>query len=287
MKSTERLDLDRMAIEEAGPNPDRIAAAIHEQLALSRAPAPILEIAKALDIVEIREARISSFEAALVTTPERGEGSIVVNVCSSRQRRLYSVAHELGHFLNPWHRPLQGAKAGGFACRTEDLGISWKDRSSTQTRHAQQEAEANRFAIELLAPKKFVRSYLHGIPDLGAVLRMSENLDLSREAAARRYAEQHEQATALVFSKDGKVRYAERRGNLPYVQCTPGQWIPTLPPPTGTDNISDHVEADWRDWLSRSPHCDLVVQTLHQQNGYAITLLALDQSDISHDEDED
>ena len=50
------LALDRMEIEEAGPNPERLAAAIHAQLQLKAGPVPVYEIAEALDIVEIREA---------------------------------------------------------------------------------------------------------------------------------------------------------------------------------------------------------------------------------------
>ena len=217
---------------------------------------------------------MTSFEAALVCEPERGEGIIVVNAKASERRQFFSVAHELGHFLNPWHQPVEAPEQ--FACRKEDLGRDWRPRSSQASRHAIQEAEANRFAIELLAPEKFIRPFMKGVPDLAKALRLSCALDLSREAAARRYTECHDTPTALVFSRDGVISYMKRRDGFPFIVCDRGDPIPEIPPPTGDDNLSDHVEADACDWLARPNRVDLILQTLHQRDGFAITLLALD-----------
>ena len=63
------------------------------------------EIARALDIHEIRVEPLSNFEGALITTAERGYGSILVNGNVDRRRQTFTIAHELGHFLNIWHRP--------------------------------------------------------------------------------------------------------------------------------------------------------------------------------------
>src|SRR3712207_1437078 len=95
-----------MAVEEVGANPVRLAAAIHDQLGLSAGPVPVEAIAAALDIVEIRARETIGLEGALVTTEERGEGMILVRAGASRQRRRFTIAHELGHFLNPWHEPV-------------------------------------------------------------------------------------------------------------------------------------------------------------------------------------
>lgn len=283
--STGDLKLDRMAIEDAGPNPERIAAGIHQQLALPRGPTPIAAIARALDIVEIRRAAVSGFEAALVAEPERGEGAIVVNCAASPQRQTFSIAHELGHFLNSWHQPIE--PSGRFACRNEDLRRSWRQQSAQASRHVTQEAEANRFAIELLAPDKFVRPFLGGVPDLAKALQLARELNLSREAAARRYVERHDKPTGLVVSRNGVVRYIERRDDFPFIVCGRDEPIRNLPPPTGDYGLSDHVEADARDFLSRPSRFDLIIQTLHQRDGFAITLLALDGADASDEDDEE
>lgn len=62
-----------MTIEEAGPNPDRLAAAIHAQLGQTRGAVPLHAIAEALDIIEIRTARLKRLEGALyyATRPKR------------------------------------------------------------------------------------------------------------------------------------------------------------------------------------------------------------------------
>ena len=65
----QRLNLDRMAIEEVGGHPERLAGAIHDQLPGLTGPVPVVEIALALDIEEIRETPLMSFEGALITPP--------------------------------------------------------------------------------------------------------------------------------------------------------------------------------------------------------------------------
>jgi Zn-dependent peptidase ImmA (M78 family) len=179
-----RLVLDRMEVEEAGAEPSRLAAAIHAQLRELDRAVPVHAIAAALDITEIREVPVTSFEGALIMRPDRGEGSILVNSRSSRQRQRFTIAHELGHFLNVWHRPTNSA--GMFTCRVQDLAQPWSHRSREKDRHKVQESEANRFAIELLAPRFRIKPFLKGIPDLGHVTDIASRLDLSREASARR-----------------------------------------------------------------------------------------------------
>jgi hypothetical protein len=84
--------LNRMEIEDSGPNPERLAAAIRLHLGHASGPVPVYEIAEALDIVEIREAPMQGLEGALVTTPDRNVGSIVVNSRSHPLRRRFTLA---------------------------------------------------------------------------------------------------------------------------------------------------------------------------------------------------
>lgn len=284
MTRADPITLDRMAVEEAGPNPASLAAAIHGQLVLRVGPVPVQAIAKALDIVEIRAAATQGLEGALVTTPERGEGVILVNAVSSPQRQRFTVAHELGHFLNVWHKPIVGSVA--FACTEQDVATPWRMPPSHASRHFTQEAEASRFAIELLAPAHLVRPALTGIPDLAAVLALAGALEISREACARRSVELRDQPTAVVFSRDGVVRYVERAQSFPFVSLRKRDRLPALPRPVDASGLSNHEQADPQDWLAGSPREDLIVQMLQQQDGYAMTLLALDRTDLSLDEDE-
>src|SRR4051794_22817214 len=175
-----------MAIEEVGLNPQRLAQAIHEQLDVQEGAVPIYEIVAALDIDEVRKEPLSNFEAALVTTRERDRGRILLNSRSSPQRRRFSLSHELLHFLNPTH---EQTSQDGFHCSRRDMRIFGGD--ATGDVHRRQESEANSFAIELLAPRTHLKPFLRGTPGIRQVVAMAGELDISREAAARRFVEVH------------------------------------------------------------------------------------------------
>ena len=227
--------LDRMAVEEAGPNPQRLAEAIHRQINLATGPVPVAEIARALDIIEIKEAPLRGFEGAFVGPLDRNVGGILLNSASSPLRRRFTLAHELGHFLNVWHRPID--PSGRFACTRGDLATSWRRPSAATSRHVVQEAEANRFAIELLAPEPLVRRHLRNTPDLGDVIKLADLLGLSRESGARRYVELHDRPAALVFAGNGAVRYVDRSANFPFITCCPGERLPGVPQRVDEDRL--------------------------------------------------
>jgi hypothetical protein len=220
-----------------------------------------------------RTSRVPSF-----TQPERSHGAILVNANSSLQRRRYTIGHELGHFLNPWHRP---TSPNGFWCSREDMTLR---ESKDQNRHWRQEAEANIFAIELLAPRRRVRRYVAGAPDLERVLEMATAFDISREASARRYVSLHADTLAAVFSKEGRVRYIDRPNSFPWLSLRKDDLMPELPKPGGADLLSSIEEADPSDWLDQPRDVNLTVQTLHQQGGFEITLLSAGTPDGDDDD---
>ncbi|MBV9245854.1 MAG: ImmA/IrrE family metallo-endopeptidase, partial [Methylobacteriaceae bacterium] len=141
---------------------------------------PVHRIALALDITRIREEKLHGFEGALVTTPERDVGEILVNSQSSHPRRRFTIGHELGHFLNPWHKPIAGAR---FECTRADMALGDSQSGPTRTRHQRQELEANLFAIELLTPRPRLRPHLAHDPDLRHALQVAEEFEISKEAA--------------------------------------------------------------------------------------------------------
>jgi hypothetical protein len=259
------LLLDRMALDEVGLNPLKLAGAIHRQLGERPGAVPVHDIARALDIIDIREEPLSSFEGALITGAERDEGMILVNATASRQRRRYTIAHELLHFLNAAHRP---TSPDGFRCSSGDMrltGLGDRDR------HRRQEAEANTFAIELMAPTDKVKHLLRDAPDVRQVLTMARELDLSREASARRLVELHPETIAAVFSRQGRVQYAVTSPDFPSLAHAKGDLLP-LPPSSGV-GLPRMNEADPDEWLRSAGGIELREQTLAQQNGFATTLL--------------
>lgn len=258
-------DLDRMEIEDVSWTAEALANAIHRQLGEIPAPIPVHAIAKQLDIFEIREERLRNFEGMLQTDAERSEGCILVNASASYARRRYSVAHELGHFLCRWHRPMQ---AELFSCTGSDMA-----QPKGSELHRQQEAEANRFAIELLAPPRFVARYVRRLPDLDHVLELSSKLQLSKAAAARRFVDLHSSRLAVVFAQHGNFIYAHRSDEFPWLPLTRGEPLPPLPAAEEVGELSQVEEADPTDWFGRTSVTELGVQVLRQEDGRATVLL--------------
>ena len=135
-----RIDLDGLG------SPADIAARIHEldpdlPLAFS-----IEELCRQLDIVGIELTETTAYEAALIMDANKASGAILLARGSDPRRRRFSIGHELGHFLIPTHVPREGEC---FNCSPADLRLA--DTRETN-RHRRIEAEANRFAAQLLMP---------------------------------------------------------------------------------------------------------------------------------------
>ncbi len=275
------VQLDRMALDDAGANPEKLADAIHRQLGERPGPVPIHEIAKALDIKEIREEALVGMEGALVTNVERGFGSIIVNSQSSQFRQRFTVGHELGHFLNPYHQP---TVASGFECTRSDMLAA--SLTGTTSRHQRQEVEANRFAIELLTPRRRLTPYLSPEPDLSHALRLAADFEISRAAACRRYVALHDATLAVVFSRKGQVDYIDRSREFPFIPLRHGGPMPPLPAVSGFMSRSTMESVDASDWIGQARPAQLSAQTLYQQDGYEMTLLLIEADEDSDDGEE-
>jgi Zn-dependent peptidase ImmA (M78 family) len=258
-----------MEVEErGGADPARLAAAIHLQIGGGNGAVPIKDIACALDIVEIREKPLQNLEGALITTPERDVGSILVNAKSSPQRRRYSIAHELLHFLNPLHRQTVN---GRFECRGSDMALGGSPSRTDLTVHQRQEIEANRFSIELLAPEMRLKPHIRGLADIANILAVADELDISKQAAARRYVELHPERLAVVFGKNNSIQYQDWNVGFPMLLFRGGDKFPESSRSRDVVSTMDEVEAAlWLKWPGKGR---LYVQTHFQSDGYSITLL--------------
>jgi hypothetical protein len=148
-------------------------------------------------------------------------------------------------------------------------------------RHLRQEAEANEFAIELLTPRKLLKSVLRRVPDLADVVALSDRFDVSKEAAARRYVRCHQENLAVVFCRDGFFRYADRGADFPLLSLRAGKVCYRQVEYEGS--LSDFEEAVPEDWLiSPTKGINLSAQSLWQEGGRSMTLLRV----VLPDEDE-
>lgn len=247
-------------------------------------PVPLEAIAALGGIKDIQELTTEGFEGMLLTNPEKSEGVIAVKANGNPQRRRFTLGHELGHYFLPWHRQTS------FSCTAESIKEAASD--SKAARGVEMEAEANAFASEILMPtsifKKKLRAF--GDPDIEQVVRLSEAFDTSIEATARRYLNLSDYPVAFVFSHHSNIRYWSKGPEFPYVlsvrngQPLPKESLARLPGEGG----SEMEELDSDIWLDASRAKRLpekiYEQTLHQQDGYKVSLLLLD--DIPDDEDD-
>lgn len=205
----------RMKLADLG-SPEALAACIVDHYPDLEIPIPLKRIADAVGIVELIPQTTSSFEGVLVTDDAKSSGLIAYNEASSRERRRFTIAHEIGHFLIPWH----GANA---QCAGTDMGVLRSKDTQKST-----EAEANRFAAALLTPSTLFKRDIDqlGAPETDHLLALGRKYKVSKEMAARRYTELCDHASAVIFSHRGTVRYPVKTRNCPFLEINKGDPLP-------------------------------------------------------------
>lgn len=159
-------------------------------------PVPLEELASRLDIQSIEPLKTAGFEGGLITDDAKSSGIILYNERSPLKRRRFTIAHELGHFLMPFHVPLDG---GQFLCSLEEM---YSLSRNEQDRRARMEAEANRFASLLLLPPPVFRRDVARTkdPDLQDIARLSNRYEVSKEATGRAYVTFRDEPMALFIT---------------------------------------------------------------------------------------
>lgn len=227
-------------------------------------PVPIEEIARLAGITKVEAFQSEGFEGALVSDMNKSQGAIFYSSLSPRPRQRFTIGHELGHFLLPWHRQ------SSFECTSADIS----GRGNKEW-----ELQANQFSAELLMPHKLVKSRLHVFkdPEMAHIIQLRDEFGTSMEMTARRLIELNEYPCAVVFSKDNMVRYSVRSDYFSERLCLKkGDRLPMKS--VSRQSSVDHTEwyeidAHW--WLSDSAKQPESVyeQTFVQEEGHKVTLV--------------
>jgi Zn-dependent peptidase ImmA (M78 family) len=229
-------------------------------------PVPLEEVARLAGISDFKPIASEGFEGALIANAEKSEGVIFYSTAAARPRQRFTIGHELGHFLLPWHRQ------SSFQCKAQDLAFG---------ANTEWEVQANQFSAELIMPKPLVMKRLRRFsePDLLHVLELAKEFETSIEMTARRYVELNEYPCAIVFAKDNLVRYSTRSEFFEHPLCVrKGDRLPTKSPSrqaTGSPEEWDELDSYW--WLKEDSNGELpdslYEQTLRQDNGFKLILL--------------
>ena len=250
-------------------------------------PVPVEELARQLDISEIRDLTTEGFEGGLITDEARSHGFILVNRAAIAGRRRFTVGHELGHFLLTHHKP----PPGGFLCTRDDMR-RWDEKEKSAI--VRMEVEANEFSALLLMPPPLWRAEAgkFGDPDLSQIVALARTFGVSKEAAARTYAQYHNETIAVVVVKDAIINKMYRAfGRFPRLGLSRGATVPTSSvfyrAKKQLTSPSEIAEARAEFWLESEwgkPLPELYEQVFFQRGGFALILLWVETSAADEDD---
>jgi len=273
--------------------PTKIAHEIHHQLRKQfgsvprRIPLP--SIAETVGIVGIKEFDTNQFEGTLVI--QGGVGAIGLRRGLRSGRKNFTLGHEVGHFLIPNHR-FQRDK---FECVTADFnkrragGGNWADRPQLE----RIEIEANEFSAALLVPMpefKEERKRLGSGCDITHVRQLADLFGVSHEMMAQIYINSADEKAAVIISQNGSVRRVITPTNFPYLGLRSGSPLPQAAlarvfKPTNGQTASDLCEVRTDRWLEqRGAVAAIYEQVVLQENGWATTLLVVDEEEADEEE---
>lgn len=248
-----------------------LASEIRRQFKLGKEAAPLLDIASQVGIWNIREQKLGAIDGALVVPDGKIEGEILLHADLYPERKRFTLAHEIGHFVHPFHHP----ELGKFECNKNDMYLQTA-KNNTEL----MEVQANKFASELLLPSVFVRECFPSIDkiDLDTLVDLSELFEISKAAAARKVFDIYKGQVAFIFSLNGVVNYL-LADNFPYIKTWYKRPLPvgcaTLSHSGEDNSVSKTFFPNRNIWLSGAISKDLYEQVLIQENGFRITLLRL------------
>jgi len=261
------LNLNRVELSDIH-HPRALAKAVHDQLGPVECSIPVVRIAKELGIGEVRLCAFDGLEGMLLTDRVHSRGSILANTLKGNRRANFTVAHELGHFLLERHL----FERTGFTCSAADMRVN-----AGSSRHQRQEAEANEFAISLLAPPYRVLPMLGSTPDLQDAVRLRNDLDISLEASVRLLIDFRAEPIAAIWSKGGRVRYFVTSRAFPSVSVKRGAMLRAETAAAEliagkVQRMSEVVKTPSTAWTMKQG-IPMGEQTRLGRDGYAVTLL--------------
>jgi IrrE N-terminal-like domain len=187
--------------------PEDYAKALLRRLSLERITDLYL-FAESIGL-EVKEVDSDAFDGALVRRPGELKGIIAVRRgIREVSRKLFTVAHEIAHFLLPGHG------VSDLHCTSADIN-SWAGNVARE-----KEAAANKFAAELLLPSKLLYPIVN---QRKATIALAQELagefGTSLTATALRCVELTEEPCALVCSESGEIKWSRKNSQF-------GKYIP-------------------------------------------------------------
>lgn len=182
--------------------PEHYAIQLHNDLGITQFPINPFDIASSLGVEVDEIAAGKDLDGILYFIKNKPYINLNQNI-TNQNRKMFTLAHELGHFSIPSHRRSK------FECNTDFLNPFNKNPLI--------EVEANQFASELLLPERLLKPMLHTYkPDFKSIGELSEDCGTSITATAIKFAKLTEDCCALLASSGNKIKWFQKSSSFPY-----------------------------------------------------------------------
>lgn len=156
--------------------------------------------------LKLKEEPLNDCDGKIVFNDETGIITINNRINLETQKH-FTISHEMGHFYNERGK-------GSFRCGYEEFYGS--------NRNSVREQSANDFAAELLMHEHWFVNFVKGRKPNSLLFRdTAEYFNVSLSAAAIRYSEIGTHPTAIVFSKEGIVKWVSisKDFRVQFIRC--------------------------------------------------------------------
>ncbi|WP_321326723.1 ImmA/IrrE family metallo-endopeptidase [uncultured Parasphingorhabdus sp.] len=162
---------------------------------------------------------------------------IRVNESISKRRKRFTLAHELGHVLIPWHTGTIVDLLGG-------------DGGRENSKYWEMEAEANRFAASLLMPDQWVTECLAVEPEIAkAADLVARKANVSIDSAVLKALTLGPSGYLFAKSEFGCVAWSSATAGTTVNRLDEGSKIPTKPDfPFSYHGINNSYSAEYHWW---------------------------------------
>lgn len=213
------------------------------------------EIANA-EMLVIEETKLNGLLGKVIFNEDFGLIQINSSITNEGLKR-FTIAHEMGHYLIS-----KNSKWNKHGCSFDSLGNYNSSRGH--------EAEANRFAAELLMHKPWFSRFIKNIPVcMDLIKQISAEFNVSLTAAALRYAEIGQYPIAVIMSKDSSVQWSYINEYFPCRLLPGGSKVPEESNArdfyNGKEMLKDEDLIKAKCWFKHDPRCKSTTY-LYEQN---------------------
>lgn len=248
-------------------------------------PVPIHDIAMSLDIASIDPIppKVDGVEGILFK--KDWQGFIFFNSHSPESRQRFTIGHELGHWMIPSHL------TGDTLSCTKKQTSSFTATGKNIPKEVRIEIEANHFSAQILMPSYEFKNDINKVePNLNHIFMISKKYNVSMAACCIRFKELSDFTCAIIHHHNFVIKKILKTRRFPSLDRNfkDGGFI--SPKSLSSQSLITTVEptlVDWKTWLQsqNSDRTELYEQIFHQNDGYRITLLYLDDSKELDEED--